>query len=154
MSDYFQHWLDMEKSVPPAGLPRIFCVNWFRKEEGKFIWPGFGENMRVLKWMVDRIEGHAGEGTHTLLGTSPRYEDLTWAGLDFSRADFDKLVPTVSAEKEAWRKELRSHQEEFDRLAYHLPEALKRTLARLQEELEKEPQPELGAGAGALNPEP
>jgi phosphoenolpyruvate carboxykinase (GTP) len=80
MSDYFQHWLDMGKKLEAKGatLPRIFTTNWFRKgEDGKFVWPGYGENMRVLKWMIDRIEGKAAGSDH-VFGISPSYEELNW----------------------------------------------------------------------------
>jgi phosphoenolpyruvate carboxykinase (GTP) len=86
MSDYFQHWLDMGTSWK-TWAPRcrkIFTTNWFRKgEDGKFVWPGYGENMRVLKWMIDRIEGKA-TGNEHVFGVSPTYEELNWTGLDFT----------------------------------------------------------------------
>ena len=91
MSDYFRHWLDLGAALQARGarLPKIFCVNWFRKgADGKFVWPGYGENMRVLEWIVHRIEGSA-EGELTAFGTTPRYEDIDWSGLDFDRARFD-----------------------------------------------------------------
>jgi len=80
MSDYFQHWLDLGAKLKAAGarLPAIYCVNWFRKgEDGKFVWPGYGENMRVLKWMLERVEGQAGGVEHDF-GIGPRYADLSW----------------------------------------------------------------------------
>ncbi|MFO1340195.1 MAG: phosphoenolpyruvate carboxykinase (GTP) [Burkholderiaceae bacterium] len=134
MSDYFQHWLDMEKRLEASGhtLPKIFCVNWFRKgADGKFVWPGYGDNMRVLKWMIDRIEGQA-QGEEHFFGISPRYEDLEWAGLDFGR---DKFASIIDASPEAWREELKLHQQLFDQLAYHLPQALKDTKARMETHL-------------------
>ncbi len=134
MSDYFQHWLDMEKRLEDSGhtLPKIFCVNWFRKgADGKFVWPGYGDNMRVLKWMIDRIEGQA-QGEEHFFGISPRYEDLEWAGLDFGR---DKFASIIDASPEAWREELKLHQQLFDQLAYHLPQALKDTKARMEAHL-------------------
>ncbi len=87
MADYFQHWLDLGAKLQAQGaaLPKIYCVNWFRKgADGKFVWPGYGENMRVLQWMLDRIEGTAA-GAENVFGISPRYDDLNWDGLDFSR---------------------------------------------------------------------
>jgi phosphoenolpyruvate carboxykinase (GTP) len=84
MSDYFQHWIDLGRRLEASGakLPKIFCVNWFRKgEDGRFVWPGYGENMRVLQWMVERVEGTA-RGAENPIGTTPRYEDLNWNGLD------------------------------------------------------------------------
>ncbi len=134
MSDYFQHWLDMGSRLQANGskLPGIFCVNWFRKDEnGKFVWPGFGENMRVLKWMIDRLEGR-GQGVEHAFGVSPRYEDIHWSGLDFSRAQYD----TVTAiDKAAWAKELELHAELFQQLAHHLPKALTDTKARIEQRL-------------------
>ena len=95
MGDYFQHWLNLGEWLKAKGakvLP-IFNVNWFRTDDqGHFIWPGFGNNMRVLKWMLDRIEGKAQGGTEHVLGTSPKYTDLRWEGLDFSEADFEKVI--------------------------------------------------------------
>lgn len=134
MSDYFQHWLDMEHKLELQGrtLPKIYCVNWFRKgADGKFVWPGYGDNMRVLKWMVDRLEGQAGGEEH-FFGISPRYEDLEWAGLDFGP---DKFATIIDAAPEAWREELKLHQQLFDQLAYHLPQALKDAKARMETHL-------------------
>jgi phosphoenolpyruvate carboxykinase (GTP) len=134
MGDHFGHWIALGKRLAAAGaqLPRIFTVNWFRTDDnGKFVWPGFGENMRVLKWIVDRIEGRAG-GTEHLFGVSPRYDDLTWAGLDFSRDSFQRVI---SADSHEWRKEIASHGELFDMLAPRLPRALLETRSRMQQHL-------------------
>jgi phosphoenolpyruvate carboxykinase (GTP) len=130
MSDYFQHWLDVGEKLDALGakLPHIFCVNWFRKgADGKFVWPGYGENMRVMEWMLGRIEGTA-QGEENVFGTSPRYEDLNWNGLDFSRAQFDSVI---GVDKAAWQQELTMHDELFATLAYHLPEQLKVTKQRI-----------------------
>ncbi|MBX3608953.1 MAG: phosphoenolpyruvate carboxykinase (GTP) [Hydrogenophaga sp.] len=134
MSDYFQHWLDLGAKLQSQGaqLPGIFCVNWFRKDEnGKFVWPGFGENMRVLKWMIDRLEGR-GEGVEHAFGVSPRYEDIQWNGLDFTRAQY---ATVTGIDKGAWAKELDLHAELFQQLAYHLPQALQDTKARIEQRL-------------------
>ncbi|MES2480640.1 MAG: phosphoenolpyruvate carboxykinase (GTP) [Pseudomonadota bacterium] len=134
MSDYFQHWLDMEHKLEEKGhtLPKIFCVNWFRKgADGKFVWPGYGENMRVLKWMIDRIEGRA-QGTETLFGISPRYEEITWDGLEFTRAHFETVT---HLDKGDWAKELQLHAELFEQLAYHLPRELSATKDRIEQRL-------------------
>jgi len=123
MSDYFQHWLDMEKKLEETGhqLPKIFCVNWFRKgADGKFVWPGYGDNMRVMKWMLDRIEGQA-EGEDHAFGISPKYEEINWEGLDFSREQFESVT---DMNPEHWKAELALHDEHFEKLAYHLPSAL------------------------------
>lgn len=134
MSDYFQHWLDMEQRLEATGhtLPKIFCVNWFRKgADGKFVWPGYGDNMRVLKWMIERVEGQA-QGEEHFFGISPRYDDLEWAGLDFSREQFAGIIDASPA---AWREELKLHDELFTQLAYHLPQALKDTKVRIETHL-------------------
>ena len=138
MSDYFQHWLDLGERIAAlcaasgAKVPRIYCVNWFRRgADGKFIWPGYGENMRVLKWMLDRVEGR-GDGVEHVFGTSPRYEDLSWAGLDFPAARFEQVT---SIDRAAWRDEMKLHAELFDKLAWHLPQELKATKARIEERL-------------------
>jgi phosphoenolpyruvate carboxykinase (GTP) len=131
MSDYFQHWLDMEQRLEASGrtLPKIYCVNWFRKgADGKFVWPGYGDNMRVLKWMIERIEAKA-SGEEHFFGISPRYEDIEWTGLDFSA---EKFASIIDASPEAWREELKLHQQLFDQLAHHLPQALKDTKARIE----------------------
>ncbi|MEO8406909.1 MAG: phosphoenolpyruvate carboxykinase (GTP) [Oxalobacteraceae bacterium] len=128
VSDYFQHWLDMGQKIAAASgngaaaLPKIYCVNWFRTDaNGKFVWPGFGDNMRVLKWMLDRIEGKAATGVEHLFGITPRFDDLTWDGTDFSPSQFDTIT---SIDKNAWREELKLHAELFAKLQYHLPQEL------------------------------
>jgi phosphoenolpyruvate carboxykinase (GTP) len=134
MSDYFQHWLDMGRKLADRGVkqPRIFTTNWFRKgEDGKFVWPGYGENMRVLKWMIDRIEGKV-SGEKNVFGITPKYEELNWSGLDFNRQQFDQVVGVERAE---WQNELQLHQELFQQLAHHLPAELKATKAQIEERL-------------------
>ena len=135
MSDYFQHWLDMGVKVGkvnPAALPKIYCVNWFRTDEaGKFVWPGFGDNMRVLKWMLERIEGKAG-GVENLFGTTPQYGDLNWDGLPFTQQQFDTIT---SIDKAAWVEELKLHTQLFEKLAYHLPQELADNKAALEKRL-------------------
>ncbi|MEX3923903.1 phosphoenolpyruvate carboxykinase (GTP) [Paraburkholderia sp. BR10936] len=124
MADYFGHWLDVGERLAKAGatVPRIFCVNWFRKgPDGKFVWPGFGENMRVLEWMVRRIEGKAIGDEHAF-GVSPRYGDLDWSGLNFTQEQFEQVI---SVDADAWRAELALHAELFDKLAHGLPQVLK-----------------------------
>jgi phosphoenolpyruvate carboxykinase (GTP) len=135
MSDYFQHWLQLGQKLESGGakLPAIFCVNWFRKdEEGRFVWPGYGENMRVLKWMIDRIEGKAA-GSENVFGISPHFSELNWAGLDFTPAQFH----TVShVDKAAWVQELKLHAELFEQLAYHLPPELPATQRAIAKRLD------------------
>ena len=116
MGDYFRHWIKMQRGLDAT--PRIFQVNWFRKDEnGKFLWPGFSENMRVLRWIVERVQGH-GRGRETPVGWVPRYEDIDWSGLDFSREDFDELM---KVDRAAWRREVIAHEELFIELHDHLP---------------------------------
>ncbi|MEY3035902.1 MAG: putative Phosphoenolpyruvate carboxykinase [Pseudomonadota bacterium] len=134
MSDYFGHWLDLGKRLQQTGatLPRIFTTNWFRKgDDGKFVWPGFGENMRVLKWMIERIEGRANGQEHAL-GVTPSYADLHWQGLDFSAEQFAKVTSFDAAQ---WRAELALHQELFDKLAQRLPAELVQTKDTLAQRL-------------------
>jgi phosphoenolpyruvate carboxykinase (GTP) len=116
MGDYFRHWLKMQRSLTET--PRIFHVNWFRKDaDGKFLWPGFSENMRVLKWIVDRAHGRA-LGRETPIGWMPRYEDIDWTGLTFSRQQFEELQ---AFDRAAWQKEVIQHEELFLLLHDHLP---------------------------------
>jgi len=134
MSDYFQHWLTLGEKLSASGakLPKIFTTNWFRKgADGKFVWPGYGENMRVLKWMIDRLEGTA-KGTEHLVGVSPTYEELNWTGLDFTLEQFNTVT---SIDKAAWIDELKLHDELFTQLAHHLPEALKANKDKLKARL-------------------
>ncbi|WP_310646374.1 phosphoenolpyruvate carboxykinase (GTP) [Limnohabitans sp.] len=135
MSDYFQHWLDMGDKLATSGakLPSIYCVNWFRKgEDGKFVWPGYGENMRVLKWMIDRIEGQA-QGAENVFGVSPTYEEINWTGLNFTA---DQFKTVTSIDKAAWVDELKLHEELFTQLAYHLPVEMTATKVALAARLE------------------
>ncbi|ANH71704.1 phosphoenolpyruvate carboxykinase family protein [Ralstonia insidiosa] len=135
MADYFAHWLKLGDQLAKSGatLPKIFCVNWFRKDEnGKFVWPGFGENMRVLKWMIDRMEGQV-QGDEHVFGVSPRYEELSWDGLDFTAEQFAKVI---SLDATAWKQELALHDELFTQLANHLPQALPEAKARLESRLQ------------------
>ncbi|RAR66893.1 phosphoenolpyruvate carboxykinase (GTP) [Paraburkholderia unamae] len=134
MAAYFGHWLATGERLAKLGatLPRIFCVNWFRKgPDGKFVWPGFGENMRVLEWMVRRIEGQA-TGEEHAFGVSPRYGDLDWSGLNFTQAQFEQVI---SVDADDWRAELALHAELFDKLAHGLPQVLKDARERLEARL-------------------
>jgi len=117
--DYFKHWLDVGAKL--AHPPKIYSVNWFRlTAAGKFLWPGYGENMRVLKWIVERCEGKAG-ATDTPAGNAPRFEDIDLNGLDISRQQFDELM---SLDKDLWKKELQDHDTLFESLGSRLPAAL------------------------------
>ena len=119
MGDYFRHWIVMQRRLTET--PRIFHVNWFRKDDqGKFLWPGFRENMRVLKWIVDRSRGRA-LGRETPIGWIPRYEDIDWDGMQFSKENFDQLQ---AFDKTAWRREVMDHEELFLDLHDRLPKEL------------------------------
>jgi len=135
MSDYFQHWLNLGSKLQASGakLPKLYCVNWFRKgDDGKFVWPGYGENMRVLKWMLERVDG-TGQGVENVFGVTPRYEDLNWTGLNFTQQQFEKVTSIDRAE---WKAELALHDELFKQLAYHLPVELTDTKAKLEARLD------------------
>jgi phosphoenolpyruvate carboxykinase (GTP) len=116
MADYWTHWLNIGRIL--ANPPRIFRVNWFRRDEqGNFMWPGFGENMRVLKWIIDRVRGQ-GYGVESIMGNMPRHQDLNWEGLKF---DPEKFYEIMSVDREAATKEARSHEELFDKFFDRLP---------------------------------
>jgi phosphoenolpyruvate carboxykinase (GTP) len=134
MAEHFAHWLELGGKLAAAGtpLPKIFCVNWFRTDaNGKFVWPGFGENMRVLEWMIERIENR-GAGTEHVFGVSPRYQDLNWQGLDFGPQQFQAVS---AVDRQEWDKELASHGEFFATLAHGLPAALQETRERMRSRL-------------------
>ncbi|QWD68346.1 phosphoenolpyruvate carboxykinase (GTP) [Polynucleobacter sp. VK25] len=132
MSDYFQHWLNIGKKLEAEGavLPKIYCVNWFRKgDDGKFVWPGYGENMRVLAWILGRADGTA-KGVETVFGISPEHGDMNWKGLDFSLEKFEKVI---TAKVDDWKNELKLHTELFE----HLGERLPKELAEMRTKIEK-----------------
>ncbi|MBL7688148.1 MAG: phosphoenolpyruvate carboxykinase (GTP) [Bdellovibrionaceae bacterium] len=121
MGDYFAHWLSFEGKTG-VKLPKVYGVNWFRKDEaGKFIWPGYGDNMRVLKWIFERVMGRA-TGVNHALGVSPSYKDLDWSGLEsFSEAAFESITTIDSA---AWGQEAASHRESLQKFGERMPEKL------------------------------
>jgi phosphoenolpyruvate carboxykinase (GTP) len=132
MGDYFAHWLKIGASADASKLPRIYYVNWFRKDaDGKFVWPGFGENSRVLKWIVERLEGDA-EGTETPIGTVPTRDALDLEGLDLTDAQIETLL---AVDTEAWRGEAEQIKPHYERFGQHLPKALWDELSRLNDRL-------------------
>lgn len=134
MADYFTHWLDLGKKLEDSGaiLPKIFCVNWFRKDaDGKFVWPGFGENARILEWMLARVEGVANANEH-LFGLSPGYNDLDWTGLNFTQEQFNSVI---AIDKAAWKEEVALHKDLFKTLSAGLPSALSAVKIKLQSAL-------------------
>jgi phosphoenolpyruvate carboxykinase (GTP) len=116
MGDYFRHWIQMQRNL--SVTPRVFHVNWFRKDaESRYLWPGFSENMRILKWIVDRVRGRA-LGKESPIGWTPHYDDIHWSGLNFSREKFEALQ---HVDRTAWRAEVIGHEELFIALHSHLP---------------------------------
>ncbi|MBI2571624.1 MAG: phosphoenolpyruvate carboxykinase (GTP) [Candidatus Schekmanbacteria bacterium] len=136
IADYWQHWLNigLQDAATP---PRIFRVNWFRKDdEGRFIWPGFGENMRVLKWIIDRCHGHA-IGVESPLGWVPEYGELNWAGLDFPREKFHGIMEINRAQA---RTEVREQGEWFAKLGSRLPREMEAERQCFQSRVERSPE--------------
>jgi phosphoenolpyruvate carboxykinase (GTP) len=134
IGDYFAHWLALGRKLQAGGtrLPKVFCVNWFRKgADGKFVWPGYGENMRVLAWMLQRVDGRAGGQEH-LFGVSPGLDDLNWQGLAFTPEQFDSVI---GVDRQAWRDEMALHGQWFAQLGQRVPQALAQTKARIEARL-------------------
>ncbi len=131
MGDYFKHWLEMGERLGDKA-PKIFNVNWFRTDdEGNFVWPGFGDNMRVLNWIVDRCEGKA-DATETAIGYVPKPEDIDLTDLDM---DMDTLKSILKVDKEVWTKEAEEIEEHYKKFGDRLPAELKVQLAKLKESL-------------------
>jgi phosphoenolpyruvate carboxykinase (GTP) len=131
MSEYFQHWLDIGAQLESkqAVLPKIYCVNWFRKnDQGHFVWPGYGENMRVLAWMLGRVQGSA-QALENVFGYSPSYQDLNWDGMPFTQEQFNQVI---SVDNASWREELKLHDELFTQLSHGLPKVLTATKTKLE----------------------
>ncbi len=118
MGDYFRHWLSMSQRVKEP--PRIFHVNWFRKKDGKFMWPGYSQNMRVLRWVIERSRGQT-IGVESPLGWIPRYRDIDWRGLHFTESQFDELM---GYSRDRVKKQTLSHEELFLELSEHLPKTM------------------------------
>jgi phosphoenolpyruvate carboxykinase (GTP) len=116
MADYFNHWLQLGRNIPNP--PRIFGVNWFRKDEnGNFSWPGFGDNMRMLKWIVERVYGEV-VSIESPVGWVPKYEDIDWGSLNYSIEQYDAVM---DVDREAWKKEILAHEELFSMMYDKLP---------------------------------
>jgi phosphoenolpyruvate carboxykinase (GTP) len=121
MGDYWGHWLSMAKRV--TNPPKVFRVNWFqRSERGRFLWPGFGENLRVLRWVVERSKGGGGQADETPIGYVPTAASLTGPGLELTKPDLDQLI---AVDREAWRNNLKSQSEFFDTFGDHLPAGMR-----------------------------
>ena len=132
MGDYFKHWLEIGEATDASNLPKLFWVNWFRKgDDGSFLWPGFGENSRVLKWIVERLEGTAG-ATDTAIGRVPSASDLDLAGLDIDDATMTTLL---SVDNAAWSAEIPQIEAHLDSFGAELPSELRDELRELEKRL-------------------
>jgi phosphoenolpyruvate carboxykinase (GTP) len=129
VGDYFQHWMQVGKSADAAKLPKIFYVNWFRRgDDGRFLWPGFGENSRVLKWCVERIEGR-GAAVETPVGHVPTPDQIDLDGLD---ADLDDVAAALAVDADEWREEIPLIEEWFARIGDKLPSSMRDELEALK----------------------
>jgi phosphoenolpyruvate carboxykinase (GTP) len=134
MADYLGHWLDIGKATDAAKLPKLFYVNWFRKDaDGRWLWPGFGENSRVLEWVFERVSGR-GEAVATPVGNVPAKGAIDIEGLDVSPADMELLL---RVDPDEWRREVPLIRDHFARLGDHLPAALADELERLEGRLDR-----------------
>jgi phosphoenolpyruvate carboxykinase (GTP) len=116
MADYFNHWLQLGRNLPNP--PRVFGVNWFRKDkEGRYLWPGFGDNMRILKWIIQRVNGEV-SAIESPIGWMPEYEDIEWGNMKFTPEQYDALM---EVDREAWKHEILDHEELFSRMYDKLP---------------------------------
>jgi len=131
MSDYFHHWIEMGRRIPYP--PKIYMVNWFRKgDDGKYMWPGYGENMRVLKWIVERVEGLA-DAERTAVGYVPRHKDIDWKGMD--SFGVDRYLAISAIDRSMWKQEMPLHREFFDKLGSSLPPVMKQRYDALSHSL-------------------
>ena len=132
IGDYFKHWLNIGKKTDSANLPRIYYVNWFRKSNvGKFLWPGFGDNLRVLKWIVDRIEENV-PAVETIAGLAPQQADLDITGLSITPAD---LAAVLNVDADEWRSEVPLISEWFEKISDKLPTELVAEFETLKSQL-------------------
>jgi phosphoenolpyruvate carboxykinase (GTP) len=134
VNDYLQHWLDISTKTDADKLPKIFYVNWFRKDsEGRWLWPGFGENSRVLKWIVERVSGE-GKAVKTPIGYMPTLDGIDTEGLDVSKEDMEELL---KVNKEQWLSEVESIKEHYAKFGEKLPKELKAQLEALEKRLKE-----------------
>ena len=132
MGDYFAHWLEIGESADASKLPKLFWVNWFRKgDDGSFLWPGFGDNSRVLKWILERVEG-TGDAVDTPIGLVPTATAIDASGLEVSAATMAALV---EVDPESWRQELPQIEDHYTSLGERLPDALRDELKQLEKRL-------------------
>jgi phosphoenolpyruvate carboxykinase (GTP) len=132
VGDYINHWLSIGQAAEPQNLPKIFWVNWFRKsDEGKFLWPGFGDNSRVLKWVIERVDGKA-DGESTSIGVVPTADALDTEGLDITSEALDQLL---SVDSGSWKQEVDLIAEHFEFIGQRLPQPMKDQLEGLRTRL-------------------
>jgi len=132
VGDYFAHWIDIGKQSDESKMPKIFFVNWFRRgDDGRFLWPGFGENSRVLKWVIERVEGKA-NGRTTPIGVVPTADDLDLEGLDVDPADVDAAL---AVNVDEWREEIPLIEEWFEFVGEKLPTGIKDEFEALKQRL-------------------
>ena len=136
MGDYWQHWIDIGKTLDPDKAPKIFNVNWFRKsDDGKFLWPGFGDNLRVLEWIIDRCEGKV-DAVETPIGYVPNAEDINLEGIE-DEVSRDTLKSILNVDKDLWKEETKGIEEFYAKFGDHLPQELRDELSILKENLDK-----------------
>jgi phosphoenolpyruvate carboxykinase (GTP) len=132
MADYFGHWLEIGRATDPDNLPSLFMVNWFRKDaDGRWLWPGFGENSRVLKWVFERVTGEA-EAVKTPIGLLPTVDSISIEGLDVTEGDLEQLLAVDLA---GWRAEIPLIEEHYAQFGAHLPSELRAELDELEKRL-------------------
>ncbi|MGN0597796.1 MAG: phosphoenolpyruvate carboxykinase domain-containing protein, partial [Ruminiclostridium sp.] len=136
VGDYWAHWIEMGEKLGDKA-PKIFNVNWFRTDdEGHFIWPGFGDNMRVLEWIIDRADGKA-DAVETAIGYEPKPEDINVEGLEAEGITTETIKDLLSVDKEYWLEDVKGIKEFYAKFGDKLPEEMKKQLAALEERLAK-----------------
>ena len=136
MGDYWQHWIDIGKTLDPDKAPKIFNVNWFRKsDEGEFLWPGFGDNLRVLEWIINRCEGKV-DAVETAIGYVPKAEDINLEGIE-DEVSRETLASILDVDKDLWKEETKGIEEFYAKFDGTLPAELRHQLDVLEENLEK-----------------